>query len=414
MQLLLVAVVRADDWPQWRGPRRDGVWRETGILEVFPREGLKVRWRVPVGPGWSSPVVAGGRVYLTDSQLMRPKAKERVLCFAEATGKPLWSYTYEVDYPVWAFTAGQETGPSATPCVEAGKVYALGPNGHLHCCDAATGELLWKKRLDKEYQVQELICRASPLIEGKLLILFIGGRPGACVLALDKESGKEVWKALAESVTNSSPIVVTAGGKRQLIVWTQESVTALDPASGKLYWRERMVTSNNDAIPSPVVHKDLLLISGLMLKLDANKPAASILWPGTKPVARRILSNTSTPVLRGDYVYSARSSGELVCLEAATGKEIWKTDKVTDLKGGASIHLTPQGDSVLLYTDRGELIRAKLTSQGYQEISRSALLSPLYPFAGRKVTWSPPAYANRHVFARNEKELICASLTAKP
>ena len=315
--LLLVGAVRADDWPQWRGPRRDGVWRETGILEVFPREGLKVRWRVPVGPGWSSPVVAGGRVYLTDSQLMRPKAKERVLCFAEATGKLLWSYAYEVDYPVWAFTAGQETGPSATPLVEAGKLYALGPNGHLHCFDAATGKLLWTKRLDKEYQVQELMCRASPLIEGKLLILFIGGRPGACVLALDKESGKEVWRALGESVTNSSPIVVTAGGKRQLIVWTQESVTALDPASGMVYWRERMVTSNNDAIPSPVVHKDLLLMSGLMFKLDASKPAASVLWPGTKPVARRILSNTSTPILQGDHVYSARSSGELVCLEAA-------------------------------------------------------------------------------------------------
>jgi len=414
VSLLLGTSGRAEDWPQWRGPNRDGVWHETGILEAFPRGGLKVRWRVPVGPGWSSPVIAAERVYLTDSQLMRPKAKERVLCFAEATGKPLWTYAYEVHYPEWAFTPGQETGPSATPLVEAGKVYALGPNGHLHCLDARTGGLLWQKRLDQEYQLQEGWCRPSPLIEGNLLVLFIGGKPGACVLALDKNSGKEVWKALNESVTNSSPLVITAGGKRQLIVWTQESVTALDPATGKVYWRERMVTSNNDAIASPVFHKDLLLISGLMLKLDAAKPAASVLWPGTKPVARRILSNTSTPLLRGNYVFSARSSGELVCLEAGTGKEVWKTDKVTDLKGGASIHLTPQGDAVFLYTNKGELIRAKLTPQGYQEISRVALLEPVYPFAGRKVNWSPPAYANRHVFARNEKELISASLSAKP
>jgi len=357
MPLLPAAALWAEDWPQWRGPNRDGVWRERGVLEAFPRGGLKVRWRVPVGPGWSSPVVAGGRVYLTDSRLSRPKAEERVLCFAEATGKLFWAYAYEVSYPDWAFTAGQEAGPSATPLVEAGKVYALGPNGHLHCLDAANGKLLWKKRLDKEYQVQELMGRASPLIEGKLLILFIGGKPGACVLALDKDSGKEVWRALNESVTNSSPIVVTAGGKRQLIVWTQESVTSLDPATGKAYWRERMLTSNNDAVATPVFHKDLLLVSGLMLKLDAGKPAASVLWPDTKAVSRRILSNTPTAMLQGDCVFSARSSGELVCLEAGIGKEVWKTDKVTGLKGGASIHLTPQRDTVLLYTDRGELSR---------------------------------------------------------
>src|SRR6266545_946326 len=102
--VLLAAAIRADDWPQWRGPDRDGVWSETGILESFPADGLKIRWRAPVGPGWSSPVVAKGRVYLTDSHLLRPKAQERVLCFDEATGKPLWSYSYEVIYPEWAFT----------------------------------------------------------------------------------------------------------------------------------------------------------------------------------------------------------------------------------------------------------------------------------------------------------------------
>jgi outer membrane protein assembly factor BamB len=412
--LLLVVTGRAEDWPQWRGPHRDGVWNETGILETFPRKGLKVRWRVLVGPGWSSPVVAQGRVYLTDSQLIRPQAKERILCFAEETGKALWSYAYEVHYPDWAFTPGQETGPSATPLVEAGKAYFLGPNGHLHCFDTAKGELLWKKHCDQDYKLAELWCRASPLIEGKLLILFLGGKPGACVVALDKDSGKEVWKALDESVTNGSPIAVTAGGKRQLIVWTQESVTSLNPATGTVYWRERMVTSNNDAVATPVGHKNLLLVSGLMFQLDKDRPAASILWPGTKPVARRILSNTSTPLFLGDHVYSARSSGELVCLEARTGKEVWKTDKVTTLRGGASIHLTAQGSSVLLYTDKGELIRAKLTPRGYQEISRASVLEPVYPFGGRKVNWAPPAYANRHIFARNEKELVRVSLAAEP
>jgi hypothetical protein len=151
-----------------------------------------------------------------------------------------------------------------------------------------------------------------------------------------------------------------------------------------------------------------------MFQLDPDRPAAKVLWPDSRAPARRVFSNTSTALIRGDYLYSAKSSGELICVEAATGKQVWQTDRVTDLKNGASIHLTANGETVLLYTDRGELIRARLTPRGYQEISRAALLEPTLPFAGRKVAWSPPAYANRHVFARNGKELVCACLAAEP
>jgi len=166
-------------------------------------------------------------------------------------------------------------------------------------------------------------------------------------------------------------------------------------------------------VSTPVFHQDRLLIGGLMFQLDSDKPAGAVLWPASKAPSRRILSHTSTALFRGDHLFSAKSSGELVCLEASTGKQVWESAKVTDLKNGASIHLTQNGDSVLLYTDKGELIRAHLTSQGYQEISRVAVLEPTFPFAGRNVAWSPPAYANRHIFARNGKELICASLAAK-
>jgi outer membrane protein assembly factor BamB len=157
-----------------------------------------------------------------------------------------------------------------------------------------------------------------------------------------------------------------------------------------------------------------LLIGGMMFQLDADKPAAKVLWPDSKAPARRILSNTSTALLRGDYLFSAKSSGELVCLDASTGKRLWLSDRVTDLRNGASIHLTPNGDSVLLYTDKGELIRAELTSRGFKEISRVRVLNPTLPFAGRKVAWTPPAYANGHIFARNGKELICTSLVKRP
>src|ERR671935_2724998 len=148
--VLLAAAIRADDWPQWRGPNRDGVWNETGILQSFPPEGLKVRWRAPVGWGYSSPVVARGRVFLTDSQLMRPKSQERVHCFDEATGRPLWTYSYDAAYPEWAFTVNNEGRPTSTPIVNACKVYTLGMFGHLHCLDVGNGRVHWKKDLGKE------------------------------------------------------------------------------------------------------------------------------------------------------------------------------------------------------------------------------------------------------------------------
>jgi outer membrane protein assembly factor BamB len=404
--------LRAEDWPQWRGPNRDGECHETGLLETFPAEGLKVRWRVPAGWGFSSPVVAQGRVFLADSVVVKPQAKERVRCFDETTGKELWTHVYEVAYESWAFDPTQEIGPVATPIVRDDKVYTVGRGGHLFCLDTRKGAVLWSRDLGKDYQVTFAPGAPSPLIDGDLLILFLGGKPGACVIGLNKDTGKKAWRALDESLTFSSPIVISSGGKKQLIVWTQESVTALDPATGKTYWRQGLATSSEYAVSTPVFHKDRLLVGGLMFELDPDKPAATVLWPQSKAPSRRIFSHTSTALFRGDHLFTAKSSGELICEEAATGKQVWELSKVTDLKNGASIHLTANGSSVLLYTDRGELIRARLTPEGYQEVSRVALLEPTFPFGGRKVAWSAPAFANRHVFTRSGKELICASLAA--
>jgi outer membrane protein assembly factor BamB len=413
LSLLLPFAVRAADWPQWRGPNRDAAWDETGILKTFPADGLKIRWRAPVGPGWSSPVVVQGRVYLTDMRLEKPKAWERIQCFKESTGKRLWSYASELVYPEWAFIPEHGGGPAATPIVEDGKVYWFGRSGQVDCLDARSGKVIWETHLDRKYEIGVLSCRGSPLIEGNLLILFAGAKPGACVMALDKQTGKEVWKALNEPLSNSSPLIIVAGGKRQLIVWTGYSVTSLNPATGETYWREAMVTSSNDSIPTPVIQNNRLLISGLMLELNANTPTAKGLWPETTVASKRILSNTSTPLLQGDYVYSAKSNGELVCLEAGTGKQVWGTTNVTELKFGASIQLTPNGDATFLFTDEGNLILARLTPDGYRELSRVHLLEPTSDLGTRKFTWVPPAYANRHVFARNDEELVCASLAAE-
>jgi len=118
------------------------------------------------------------------------------------------------------------------------------------------------------------------------------------------------------------------------------------------------------------------------------------------------------PLLQGDYIYSERTNGLLICLEAKTGKHVWKSEKVTRIGGGAALHLTPHGDAVWIFTDQGDLIRARLSPEGYQELSRAHVLDPTMPFSGRKVAWSPPAFANRHLFVRSERELVCASLAA--
>jgi outer membrane protein assembly factor BamB len=411
----LALVSQAEDWTQWRASNRDGVWHETGIRRRFPAEGLAVRWRAPVGYGFSSPVIARGRVYVTDALLDRPKVRGRILCFEEKTGKLLWTTSREkTNYPQWAFVPGQEPSPNGTPVVQEGKIYATGPQAHnLYCLEAESGRLVWERDLASDYQIEETATiSASPLVEGDRLILQVGGKPDACVVAFDKESGREIWKSLNETAGQASPVIIKAGGRHQLIIWTAQSVSSLDPVTGKLFWREAFLAANSAAVATPVFSNNRLLVSGLMMKLDENKASASVLWPETRAATRRILSGTSTPLLQGDYVYTLNPDGNLVCLEAGTGRQIWETDQVTRQKTGRSacMHMTVNGNSVFIYNELGELILTQLSPQGYEELCRTTLMQPTYSFGGKKLTWAAPSFANRCVYARNEKEIICASL----
>jgi outer membrane protein assembly factor BamB len=383
-------------------------------MQTFPAEGLKVRWRAPAGGGLSSPIVSGGRVFLCDSELKKPNASERVRCFDEKSGKPLWSHSYEENYPDWAFDPKNATGPDSTPIASGGKVYALGRMGRLLCLAAADGAVLWQKELAKAYAPDgpdTLGTTPSPLIEGNLLILCVGGKPGACVIAFDKDTGTEVWRALDDKWTYSSPIVISAGGKRQLIVVTPAAVTSLDLASGKIWWREARETRGDFLAACPVSRGDLLFAAGIMFRLNPDKPAASVMWPDANTsYTKRILSQTSIPLIQDGCVFSDKSYGHLVCLDALTGKLVWQNEDVTDKRNGATEQPFPNGDSTLIYTNEGNLIRAQLSRTGYHELSRVHFMEPMMPFSGRKVVWPLPAFANGQVLARNEVELVCASL----
>jgi outer membrane protein assembly factor BamB len=408
--------LRAEDWPQWRGPRREGVWQETGLLQSFPRDGLKIVWRVPIGVGFSSPCIVLGQVYVTDSQVTGTNARENVHCLNAATGQPIWTQTYGAEYPEYGFDTNHPFGPVATPVVADGKIYTFGRACDLLCLDAKTGRVLWHNNLPRQYQTKEDLrgFSCSPIVEGKLIIIAIAKNPQSSIVAFDKASGRQVWESLDEIPSNSSPIVITSAGRRQIIVWAYKSVAALDPVTGKILWRQNVDTGPTYTVATPVWKGDRLLLGGLMLKLTPDKPGVSILWPGELRPMRIHVSDTSTPLLQDGLVFSPTAKGQLLGLDAATGKQLWQADNVTELKNGASIHLTaaPSIGSVFLYTDRGDLILSRLTAAGYREISRAHLLDPTSDYGTRKMAWVPPSYAGRCVFARNDKELVCASLAA--
>jgi outer membrane protein assembly factor BamB len=411
--LLATLDARGDDWPQWRGPNRDGIWRETGILEAIPADGLKIRWRARVGNGYSGPAVARGRVYVSDH--LYATEVERVLCFDEATGTPLWVHSYSCEYADMEYG----NGPRAAPTVHDGKIYTFGTKGHLVCLDAVKGDVLWKKDLAKEFKarIPRYGASAAPLVEGDLLIVVAGAQPEGTVMAFDRKTGEVRWKALKDRPAYSAPIVVAAGGCRQLIVWTADTISSLDPPTGKVFWQVPFKATFDEAqmVASPAFHKDMLLCLGAwsrgsrMLKLDGTKPAASVLWQtSNKPT-----TTISTPLFRDEnHFYAILIDGNLACLDATSGDQVWSTAEPTS-KGRGNAHLTTNGDRVFLFNQSGNLILAKLTPKGYQELGRTLLVEPTagYRPAG-PLTWAHPAYANKCVFARNDRELVCASLTA--
>ena len=413
------AVTLADDWPQWRGPQRDGQWRETGIVTRFQSDQLPLRWRVPVGSGYSGPTVAKGRVYVTD-RLLNPQ-RERVLCFDMETGKELWKLTYDCPYK----GIGYQAGPRASVSIENGRAYALGAMGDFHCLDAVRGTVIWKKDLNAEFSIDMPIwgIAASPLIYEDRILLHIGGEK-ACVVALQKSSGETLWTALPDDrASYSAPIMVKQAGVDVALFWTGDSVAGLNPVDGQVYWRFPFAPTNMPiGIATPVVSQNDVFVTSfydgsLMLRLQQDRPTATRVWQKKGRDERNteaLHSIISTPVFLGQHIYGVCSYGELRCLNAKTGERLWEDLTATPKARWSTIHFVRHGKQTWMFNERGELIIGELAPGGFREISRTRLLDPtLEQLRQRKgVCWSHPAFANRHVFARNDKEMVCASLAA--
>jgi outer membrane protein assembly factor BamB len=426
--LVAGVIVHADDWPEFRGKGRRGVWAETGILEAFPPGGLKVLWRTPIRAGYAGPAVAAGRVFVTDfAESGRLRGNERALALDEKTGKILWTHQWPVAYG--ALSYNWAIGPRATPTVDAERVYVLGATGMLFCLDAATGRILWQKDFVKDYgtELPTWGITGAPLVDGERLIALVGGQPDAKVVAFDKMTGREIWRALPSTSEPGyvQPIIIDAGGTRQLIIWHPTALASLDPVTGKQFWELPMEVGYGMTVATPVLSGRRLLVTSfyngsMMVELDEKTPAARVLWKGTSDNEIQtdgLHATINTPIIQGDHVYGICSYGQFRCLKASTGDRVWETQAVTKERARwASGLMVQNGDRVFINNDRGELIIAKLTPSGFHEISRTALIKPTSPPGNRRelttVNWSHPAYANRNIYARNDEEIIAASLAA--
>ena len=357
----------ADEWPQWRGPNRDGVWSENGVVERFSQDRLDIRWRVSISGGYSGPTVADGRVYVTD-RVIEPAELERVHCFEWQTGRKLWSHEYACSYGGQSYPAG----PRASVAINDGRAFSLGTMGHLFCFDAASGDIHWQKDLRREYDARIPLwgLAASPLVDGDLLIFQAGGANGACLLALDKKTGNEVWRALDDRASYSAPIIIDQAGQRVLVCWTGDHVAGLDPRSGKVYWQhpftpKKMVIN----VPTPVVDGNRLFVSAfydgsLLLRLHQDELAVEQLWRRRGSSERQtdsLHAMISTPYLQGDHIYGVDSYGQLRCLDAQTGDRVWEDQTAVPANRWANIHMVRNGDKIWMFNERGELIISRLS-----------------------------------------------------
>jgi outer membrane protein assembly factor BamB len=393
----------AADWPQWLGPTRDAASPE----KVAAWKGdPKVLWRQPVGEGNSSPVVAGGRVFLHSK--VKDKDEEEVLVLDAKDGKEVWRKTY----PRAAFKSDYGNGPRATPAVADGKLYTYGITGVLTCWDAAGGKQLWQVEALKKFGAPNLRFGAScsPLVEGKAVLLNVGGR-GASVVAFDKDQGEVLWKSQDDAASYSSPIAVGKGKGRQLIFLTQAGAIGLDPAGGQLLWSYPFKDRVFENSCTPAVSGDTLLLSSITLgsaavRLTAadDKPAASEAWKDAK-----LPSYFSTPVPVGPdhfYLVTARvnflkldaSEADLRCIEVKTGKSLWARQKVGKFHAAL---LRTGDDKLLMLEDGGDLVLIDPNPKEYRELARSKVCG---------ATWAHPALAGGRLYLRDDKEVLCVQL----
>ncbi len=394
----------AEDWPRWRGPRGDGSWRAPKIADKWPDEGLPVKWKQPIGPGYSGISVKAGRVYTMDRPA-DPANVERVVCFDAATGRTIWSHSYQAEYDKLDYGKG----PRTTPTVDDGRVYTLGAVGHLHCLDAATGELLWAKNLKTDHRATQPTWgfAAMPIVYGDKVIVHAGLQPRGCYVAYDRKTGAEIWRGGDDPTGYGTPIVIQHAGAEQLIGWTPEHIVGLSLDDGKPLWQQPYKVTYGVTITTPIFQDGTVLVCGYWegskaIRLGKSASQADLLWEEN----RQLRGVMSQPLCRDGYVYLLDKSHGLVCFELATGKVRWTDDnRLTPRDRNPQANLVWLGDSnrAIALNAAGELLLVRLTPERFEELSRAKVIGE---------TWAHPAFAGDSMFARDDSQIIRVKISA--
>ena len=412
------------DWPGWRGATHTGLVEHASIPEAWPQTAPAPIWQAATAEGWSSPIVAAGKVFITD----RRDAVERVYALDAASGKQLWERTNPVDFEPHAVGRRHGSGPKATPVYSERRVYTLGIAGWLQCLNVEDGTVVWKRHLPADFgelrplpgnrmYVDGEDCvvvpvspgqgapvplfgyTGSPVVVDDLLITPVGGKRGGTIMAFDKVTGAVVWKAFDENVSYSSPIVAAPAGKRQVIVATGPRLVGLDIASGKLLWSVAYQNQYDETIGTPVVAGDYVLLTAVGRPLSAwhisaqgDGFTATEVWR-----SEDMSSYLSSVVVAGEWVFGMNDGGEWNCANLRDGRLLWRG-------GNHGYYCTPVlvDRRILALNEQGELAVLAADGQQFRQLALNKLAN--------EPTWSSPAVVGNRLFVRSRSQLMCFNI----
>jgi outer membrane protein assembly factor BamB len=391
-----VTIHALDDWPQWRGPRRDGVSAERGLLKAWPENGPPLAWKTTgAGQGYSSFAVAGGRVYTLGAR----EDREHVVAFDAASGKRLWDAPHGR-----RFSNDRGDGPRGTPTVDGTRVYAFGASGDLTALDAASGKVAWTVNVIRDFGGQNITwgLSESPLIAGDRIIVSPGG-PGSSVVALNKADGKLIWKTEADRAGYSSAVLHELGGIRQAIVFTGQRALGVNIANGRVLWSYDRVANRVANIATPIVRGNHVFLSSdygtgaALLRLTA---AGGGITAEEVYFTREMRNHHASSVLVGDHLYGF-SSAILTAMRFDTGEVAWRDRSVGK---GSLVHAD---DRLYLFSERGVVALAQASPEGYREHGRFSLDTGSLP------TWSHPVVSNGTLFLRDQDTVYAYDVRGK-
>jgi outer membrane protein assembly factor BamB len=384
------------DWPQWRGPNRDGISQETGLLKQWPTDGPPLVWKAAgAGRGYSSLAVAAGRLYTIGLRGER----EYVIAFDTATGKEVWATAHGS-----AYRDSRGDGPRGTPTVEGERLYALGGNGDLSCMETRTGRVVWTMNILKKFGGENISwgISESPLIIGDRLFINAGG-PGASIVALNKKDGSLLWKTQSDKAGYSSAIPLQVGGKTQVVFFTQERALGLDPNDGKVLWQYARPANDVANVATPVVRGNRVWISsdygtggGLVeIKADAKGVTASEVY-----FTKEMRNHHSSSILVGDYLYGF-SSGILTAMRFDTGEVAWRDRSVG--KGS----LVYADGNLYCLSETGVVGLVEATPTAYREKGRFRIPQDSLP------TWTHPVISGGRLYLRDQDTIYAFDVRQK-